>query len=57
VLALNRYRRGRLRRDAMAQRPPLPPAAWLPMAPQPMQHHPGQPPRPTQPPQPQAPRP
>lgn len=33
VLALNRYRRSRLRRDAMAHRPPLPPAAWLPMPP------------------------
>ena len=53
VLALNRYRRGRLRRDAMAQRPPLPPAAWLPMPPQ----HPTPPQQPMQPPQPQAPRP
>jgi hypothetical protein len=54
VLALNRYRRGRLRRDAMAQRPPLPPAAWLPMPPPPQ---PTQQPRPMPPPQPQAPRP
>ena len=70
VLALNRYRRGRLRRDAMAQRPPLPPAAWLPMPPQqpmqPVHPMPAQPPRPTGPAhptgptgpaQPQAPRP
>lgn len=55
VFALNRYRRGRLRQQAA--RPPLPPAARLPMAP-PLQPagpgmpptHPGQPPAPPGPP-------
>jgi hypothetical protein len=35
VFALNRYRRGRLRREAAALRPPLPPTGFLPRAPQP----------------------
>jgi hypothetical protein len=36
VFALNRYRRGRLRREAAALRPPLPPTGFLPRAPQPV---------------------
>jgi hypothetical protein len=35
VYALNRYRRGRLRREAAALRPPLPPAGYLPLPPHP----------------------